>query len=894
MGFCGAIIFQVEPSNISISARATADSMLWTASRVAAPGEAARLSVPCWLRTSHTAGQDRQSRWNSTDLTGAESHTKSTIRYSAKRHELYRYVDPDSLQKTLDQHREAKEKSRIRFIPGYHTNGEQQRNTTYSVKERRMKAKTYSQHDPLRQQAVNFLAKSGLNTPSIQAPNSAQNAWDREHYDQDAIDHDLRVQARRKFLEDADLWTDDLQEDGSWDKLNRVLKRIANQMFNRMTSTERAAIPRDIMQYRGVPAKITVHHEPGEGLEPWVVSAADLKSVERLDAEIAKFAEWVSLTEDEQRARNTVTDMIIGLIKDVAPELKTEVFGSSATGLADPMSDIDVRLFPLDKKKVHADLLSAGIVQVADALAHHPDFDQVSMQYKPLNLVQATHVPSGLSVQIVAGPQQSECMGFVRKSLRQYPQLKSIYHVVKSMLECRDLVQPYKGYLSSYGLFNLIVASLKARDTMRAADQELFDIDYHVYCTELAINPIARRINPRAFFPSLWLPNPQVDYKFSPGLQLLDFLYFWRKFDSFEFTTSARTGELIRKAYHQPPHLSSRAETDHFLKSHLRMSPQVAHQPYLLCLQDGANKSNDLGRRAPGWKHIGATIKVLYQDLFTRMRLHPPPPIVLRNEQIASNMLDAEIRRRIEQDTARQLRREAVAEGKVLEQSPAKATPVSASDPNATPLVPFLRSLVGRADLRVQPARDRLEMFAQGQVECDLAWRPVKTADKMAKDEVAVAHEESQSLGDNSTEGSVDTNPGSMEKQVAPAEQTSDGIEDRNVQATGKDLDEEQVLSESVAEGNKDQGDKTSREDDDDDDGGVRVLDQAAEDVWGEEVEGKEERPLEWQVPEPEKQQFNESSEKDVIEADVLDENAEDLWDEETEVTVHDHGRRGV
>ena len=47
--------------------------------------------------------------------------------------------------------------------------------------------------------------------------------------------------------------------------------------------------------------------------------------------------------------------------------------------------------------------------------------------------------------------------------------------------------------------------------------------------------------------------------------------------------------------------------------SKLRMIDQT--KPYLLCLEDPGDSTNDLGRKAYGWKHIQETFRILFKSL---------------------------------------------------------------------------------------------------------------------------------------------------------------------------------------------------------------------------------------------------------------------------------------
>lgn len=290
--------------------------------------------------------------------------------------------------------------------------------------------------------------------------------------------------------------------------------------------------------------------------------------------------------------------------------------------------------------------------------------------------------------------------------------------------------------MSSYGLFNMCTACLEARESMRAAAEDLVHIDVD-YLSELRLPSRTPRIRPTAFFPSLWPEFQHADYASSPGLQLLDFLHFWSYFDSYHYSVSGKTGALVAKQRTQNQEIRDRAERDEVLQAQIRMAIPVGHQAYVLNLQDGAAWGNDLGRRVHGWKHMAATIAGLWRTMRLRLDLGEGPDMLIRSQKNVQAELLAELQRRAEADLCQKQMTSKQEEAAKTEADFEAAQDHSAAAQSSAPSqsgqalrVPLLRSLIGRYDLRLEERRTRLELFARGQVAWHPDWRPEKMEER--------------------------------------------------------------------------------------------------------------------------------------------------------------------
>lgn len=216
----------------------------------------------------------------------------------------------------------------------------------------------------------------------------------------------------------------------------------------------------------------------------------------------------MGLHPSEIAARNEVIEEAMQVIHETLPDISTDVYGSHVTGLALPMSDVDIRVHRDDFKEGESDLSFSDedpalvhnegdptlapnsgdstltsnealpIEALVESFKERSDFTNIrfySSARAPLLAV--THARTGMDVQIVAGPSTKHSQEVVRTYLAQYPNLKALYSVVKTMFDMRDLTDVYNGGFGSYSIFMMIIASLaKSGQQNKSIGQQLLDV----------------------------------------------------------------------------------------------------------------------------------------------------------------------------------------------------------------------------------------------------------------------------------------------------------------------------------------------------------------------------------------------------------------------------------
>ena len=224
------------------------------------------------------------------------------------------------------------------------------------------------------------------------------------------------------------------------------------------------------------------------GLPPWMdhMHAHGCPRLVALHNEIVQFVHLMEPTAEEIAQRQALIDRMQQLVATAFHgKARVEVFGSQATGLFLPASDIDLVVsFNQDEEELskmvdeeHNNVDNALPAQsplhtLADALRHEwlPELSYLEViEQTRVPLVKFTHAASGTSVDICFhqenGPRAAALM---TTYLHALPPLRPLTICLKYFLASRELHQPYTGGVGSYMLQLMIVSMLqhRARDAM--------------------------------------------------------------------------------------------------------------------------------------------------------------------------------------------------------------------------------------------------------------------------------------------------------------------------------------------------------------------------------------------------------------------------------------------
>ncbi|KAF2274885.1 uncharacterized protein EI97DRAFT_421556 [Westerdykella ornata] len=346
--------------------------------------------------------------------------------------------------------------------------------------------------------------------------------------------------------------------------------------------------------YKGVPILPKSRRKIKDMWMPWMTESAlwnrPLTGMERVSLEISKFYEWAKPTPNESRARDRVMQQVLSTVQIPTSRIRLELFGSERSGLALPLSDIDFRVlqpdiegFDLNDNIPSKRRISKRTKRLLDTLKFRFLKDETHFKTPAIHifshpLISVSHTATTLDVQLVCCNDTSAQQDAIAKYIRQYPQLPAVYTVVRAMMKARGLAEPAHGGFGAYTTLMMVVAAFRH--------------------TQLITS--------------------------DPGHSLMKFLNFWASFDTLN-GLSISPPELFDKE--AEPVLSETAKQD-LLDGRIKALP-----PWMLCLRDPVDPTNNLGRKSASIKHFQATCKHLADSLTYNYRLcdrgsRPPGPLL--------------------------------------------------------------------------------------------------------------------------------------------------------------------------------------------------------------------------------------------------------------------------
>jgi non-canonical poly(A) RNA polymerase PAPD5/7 len=160
-------------------------------------------------------------------------------------------------------------------------------------------------------------------------------------------------------------------------------------------------------------------------------------------------------------------------VRQTLPDHVLELFGSERTGLTLATSDIDFRLLKKEKledptlgrlpptPKEREEAMKHIHKLHWDGLLKHKAYLLPTLRYARYPLISIQDRQSGLDLQIVLSNDTSLSREIMKGYMEQYPYLRQLYFVVKTMFDVRGLTDVFRGGFGSYTLFMMVVASIR-------------------------------------------------------------------------------------------------------------------------------------------------------------------------------------------------------------------------------------------------------------------------------------------------------------------------------------------------------------------------------------------------------------------------------------------------
>eukprot|EP01025_Chloroclados_australasicus_P065498 TRINITY_DN8925_c0_g2_i1.p1 TRINITY_DN8925_c0_g2~~TRINITY_DN8925_c0_g2_i1.p1 ORF type:complete len:457 (-),score=63.18 TRINITY_DN8925_c0_g2_i1:447-1817(-) len=209
----------------------------------------------------------------------------------------------------------------------------------------------------------------------------------------------------------------------------------------------------------------------GPGSVPWIKYCRGFNSrMAALHNEIVQFCKCLEATAQERRSREEAVAQVTQVIKSIWKDSKVMVFGSFATGLYVPTSDIDLvvvdevfdvdRIENLDNMRACANLLTRqGVAENAKVISK-----------AKVPIIKFEHAASGVNIDVsfgkANGPQAAE---YIKRMLEKWPMMRNLIMLLKVFLQQREMNEVFTGGIGSYALVTMVVAALQFHHSRRTS-----------------------------------------------------------------------------------------------------------------------------------------------------------------------------------------------------------------------------------------------------------------------------------------------------------------------------------------------------------------------------------------------------------------------------------------
>jgi len=197
-----------------------------------------------------------------------------------------------------------------------------------------------------------------------------------------------------------------------------------------------------------------------------------------LEEDIEAFVQWMSPTSEEIAQRTKLSERVFATITECCgKECKPLVFGSTATGLFSPLSDIDIVVLGLEGD------LTSWIYRLAEILQRDKNVVQLriiaSARVPLIKFIDAkTCIPVDICLNVDTGPRNTAT---VKQLLKEYPMARKLFVVLKYLLSVCGLNEVYTGGLGSYALFLMVIASLQQQSMSNTGSVTLSSAMLHFF-----------------------------------------------------------------------------------------------------------------------------------------------------------------------------------------------------------------------------------------------------------------------------------------------------------------------------------------------------------------------------------------------------------------------------
>ena len=190
----------------------------------------------------------------------------------------------------------------------------------------------------------------------------------------------------------------------------------------------------------------------------------------RLHNEILDFCRLVCATEIEMDARWAVVEEMKSLVASVWPGRQTDVavFGSTATGLCLPVSDVDIVITGATDPGAGKKSKAKQMYKLAGLLRKRGLVSYIQVIAKArVPIIKLQHKKSGIHMDICFDQQSGlSTAKYIQDRMIEYPQLKPLTMVLKHFLKQREMNETFTGGVGSFLLQMMVLAVLQQRNSI--------------------------------------------------------------------------------------------------------------------------------------------------------------------------------------------------------------------------------------------------------------------------------------------------------------------------------------------------------------------------------------------------------------------------------------------
>ena len=187
-----------------------------------------------------------------------------------------------------------------------------------------------------------------------------------------------------------------------------------------------------------------------------------------LSKDITDFEKYVTF--NIQSLSNIIKELLSNVEKSVnetIPNYQAHLYGSHATNLCLPWSDLDIVLIPKNININTSQNNHVLLFKLYENLKNQKwvkDINYISNASIPIIKIYSIDIYNNIPIDISIQEENHfglKCVDLVKQFMNQYESLKPLVLAIKNILKRANLNDPYKGGISSYGLILMIVYFLK-------------------------------------------------------------------------------------------------------------------------------------------------------------------------------------------------------------------------------------------------------------------------------------------------------------------------------------------------------------------------------------------------------------------------------------------------